>query len=193
MSELDPLLQTERERRIDDMLTHYRDALEMGQPRGETVRVKGGGETCPELPAIWKRSGYPTLERLLAAMKLGAGDCPSSWYGHVRGWYFDARVVRVDAYLWVTGTDGKTKLDGAGNPVPRRTSQGVPIRRVQNGVEQFELRVTRAATVDESQVAAAVRWLAENWPGKVRGPERFQEIVRRLEIERENMALGVAA
>lgn len=195
MSELAEVLQDPTERRIDDMLTHYRDALEAGQPRGETVKVKGGGfEDRLELPAIWKRSGYPMLERLLYVMKLGAADCPSSRYGHVRGWYFDARSVRVEAYLWVTGPNGKTKLGEDGEPIPRRTSKGVPIRRVQNGVDQFELRTRRSPGVDEAQVLKAVEWLAANWPAKARHkPEAFQEIVRRLEIERENRALGAAA
>ena len=189
VSELSDALQDPREKRIDDMLTHYIDALEGEGRRADLLGVNGGGSrnAYHELPAMWKRSGYPTLERLLHALKLGASTLHGpALYSHVDGWYFKVQRVRVPAYVWVLEPNGRPRLGGDGEPVARKNAKGEPIRRVQNGVEQFELRCRRASWVRVERVREAVSELAGMWPrGAKYEPETWTEIADRIDKQRE--------
>lgn len=147
------------EKCIDDMLTHYTDVQDTLYSGGIGSGEMGCGWL--ESPDVWRMSGYPVLESLLKAMRLGAEDFTSpALYGAVNVFYFRCRRVRY--------------------PVMREGRGKRKHQAMVNGVPQYRVEIVRGG--DREKVREALGWLAGAWPVRARyQPEMVEAITQRLE------------
>ena len=157
MSELADLLPAVQ-KRLDDMLSWYTDVQDCLYSGGMGSGELGRGWL--ETPDVWRLSGFPILESLLKAMRLGAVEPDVTLlYGPLNVFYFRCRRVR--------------------RPL-MRSHKGRLQQAVLNGVPQFQVVVERDG--DRQRVKAGLDWLAGAWPKVARyQPEMVEEIVKRLE------------